>query len=116
MHLLAAAIVFVGVNVVPMVFSGTRMKAAFCGALMVDEPKRDPLAGARLLKAFLSGSQDLSISETANKTSLEMAKALKGVAFAGYSLEWMRAFTPASFMARFIARAGSSPPSCKRTR
>lgn len=95
---------FVGVNVVPMTFSGRQMKAAFCGALMVEDPKRDPLAGARLLKAFLSGSQDLSISETANKTSLEMSKALKGVAFPGYSLEWMRAFTPAAFTCDMVLR------------
>jgi hypothetical protein len=97
----------VGVNLVPMVFSGRRLKAAFCGALMVEDPKRDPLAGARLLKAFLSGSQDLSVSETANKTSLEMSRALKGVAFPGYSLEWMRAFTPASFACDMVFRHSS---------
>jgi hypothetical protein len=95
---------FVGVNLVPMVFSGRRMRVAFCGALMVEDPKRDPLAGARLLKTFLSGRQDLSISETANKTSLEMSKALKGIAFPGYSLEWMRAFTPVSFACDMVFR------------
>lgn len=95
---------FVGVNLVPMVFSGRGMRVAFCGALMVEDPKRDPLAGARLLKTFLSGRQDLSISETANKTSLEMSKALKGVAFPGYSLEWMRAFAPASFACDMVFR------------
>jgi hypothetical protein len=95
---------FVGVNVVPMAFNSRQMKAAFCGALMVEDPKRDPLAGARLLKRFLSGRQDMSISETANKTSLEMSKALKGIAFPGYSLEWMRAFTPASFACDVVFR------------
>ena len=95
---------FVGVNTVPMVFAGRPMKVAFAGALMVGQPRRDPLAGARLLKAFLAGPQQLSISETANKTSLDMSKALKGVAFPTYSLEWMRAFTPAAFACDMVLR------------
>ncbi|NKL02365.1 hypothetical protein GFM02_29950 [Rhizobium leguminosarum bv. viciae] len=88
---------FVGVNVVPMTFSDKRLRAAFCGALMVRGREQDPMAGARLLKAFLSGRQDLSLSETANTTSLEMSRALRGVAFASYSLEWMRILRPAAF-------------------
>ncbi|MBY5410514.1 hypothetical protein HFO98_19010 [Rhizobium leguminosarum] len=88
---------FVGVNVVPMKFSDTRLRAAFGGTLMVRGREQDPMAGARLLKGFLAGPQDLSLSETANTTSLEMAKALRGVAFASYSLEWMRILRPAAF-------------------
>ena len=88
---------FVGVNVVPMTFSDTRLRAAFGGTLMVRGREQDPMAGARLLKAFLAGPQDLSLSETANTTSLEMAKALRGVAIASYSLEWMRILRPAAF-------------------
>jgi hypothetical protein len=88
---------FVGVNVVPMTFSGARLRAAFGGTLMVRDREQDPMAGARLLKAFLAGPQDLSLSETANTTSLEMAKALRGVAFPSYSLEWMRILRPAAF-------------------
>ncbi len=98
---------FLGVNVVPMAFAGRTLKTAFCGALMVENHDKQPLAGARLLKAFLSGSQDLSLSETANKTSLEMSKALRGRAFAGYSLEWMRAFAPAAFACDMVLRHSS---------
>jgi hypothetical protein len=88
---------FVGINVVPMVFAGTRLRAAFCGALMVRDRASDPMAGARLLKGFLAGSQDVSLSETANKTSREMSRALKGKALAPYSLEWMKVLRPAAF-------------------
>ncbi|WP_454855964.1 hypothetical protein [Rhizobium binxianense] len=98
---------FVGVNVVPMKFSDTRLRAAFGGTLMVRDREQDPMAGARLLKAFLSGPQDLSLSETANTTSLEMAKALRGVAFASYSLEWMRIFRPAAFACDMALRKSS---------
>lgn len=88
---------FVGINVVPMTFAGARLRVAFCGALMVRDRASDPMAGARLLKAFLAGAQDLSLSETANKTSLEMSKALRGLALAPYSLEWMKVLRPAAF-------------------
>ena len=37
---------FVGVNTVPMTIDGRPVRAAFAGALMVGEPRRDPLAGA----------------------------------------------------------------------
>lgn len=98
---------FVGVNVVPMKFSGSPLRAAFGGTLMVRDREQDPMAGARLLKAFLSGPQDLSLSETANTTSLEMAKALRGVTFASYSLEWMRIFRPAAFACDMALRKSS---------
>jgi hypothetical protein len=88
---------FVGVNVVPMIFEKTTLRAAFCGALMVRDREQDPMAGARLLKSFLSGPQDVSLSETANKTSLEMSKPLKGISLAPYSLEWMKVLRPAAF-------------------
>ena len=88
---------FVGVNTVSMIFEGTTLRAAFCGALMVRGREQDPMAGARLLKSFLSGPQDISLSETANKTSLEMSKPLKGISLAPYSLEWMKVLRPAAF-------------------
>ncbi|MBY3530797.1 hypothetical protein HFN72_33560 [Rhizobium laguerreae] len=95
---------FVGVNVVPMKFSDSRLRAAYGGTLMVRGREQDPMAGARLLKAFLSGPQDISLSETANTTSLEMAKALRGVPFASYSLEWMRILRPAAFACEMALR------------
>ncbi|MBB4193033.1 hypothetical protein GGE45_001618 [Rhizobium aethiopicum] len=98
---------FVGVNVVPMKFSENRLRAAFGGTLMVRDREQDPMAGARLLKTFLSGPQDLSLSETANTTSLEMAKALRGVPFASYSLEWMRILKPAAFACDMALRKSS---------
>lgn len=42
---------FVGVHCVPYLVGGSRIRAAFCGALMSEDHETDPLAGARLLKA-----------------------------------------------------------------
>jgi len=83
------------------------MRAAFCGALMVRDHEHDPMAGARLLKAFLSGPQNFSLSETANKTSLEMSRALRGITFAPYSLEWMKVLRPAAFACDMALRKSS---------
>lgn len=101
---------FIGVNVVPMAYSGKILRAAFCGAFMARDHEKNPLAGARLIKAFLSGRQDISITETANKTSLELSKALRGTAFAAYSLEWMRVFRPAAFACDIALRNSSLRP------
>lgn len=88
---------FIGVHALPMTFNGRRLRAAICGSLMVDERDRDPLAGARLLKAFIDGSQDLSFSETANEVSVQLWTRLRGVVLPQYSLDWVRVIRPAGF-------------------
>ncbi|MEI2298183.1 hypothetical protein [Ensifer sp. MJa1] len=88
---------FVGVNVLPMVLNGRRLRAAICGSLMVEDRDNDPLAGARILKAFLAGPQDLSFSETASDVSVQMWTRLRGIVLPQYSLDWVRVIQPASF-------------------
>jgi hypothetical protein len=61
---------FIGVVPLQMQHGGTRLRAAVAGSLMVANPTEDPLAGARLFRAYLNGPQDLSISETANPLSM----------------------------------------------
>ncbi|MEP9373412.1 hypothetical protein [Mesorhizobium sp. KR1-2] len=88
---------FVGVNALPMVHNGRRLRAAICGSFMVEERESDPLAGARILKAFLAGPQDLSFSETASEVSMQMWTRLRGVVLPQYSLDWVRVIRPAAF-------------------
>jgi hypothetical protein len=88
---------FVGVNALPMSYKGRRVRAAICGALMVEGRESDPMAGARLLKAFLAGPQDLSFSETASEVSTQMWTRLRGIVLPQYSLDWVRVIQPASF-------------------
>jgi hypothetical protein len=65
------------------------------GSLMVDDPAKDPLAGARLLRSFLNGPQDVSLSETANLLSQRMWEKLGGSTITALSLDWMRVLRPA---------------------
>jgi hypothetical protein len=89
---------FVGVHALPMTIGGRPLLAAICGSLMVDGRDRDPMAGARLLKAFVDGPQDLSFSETANEVSTRLWTRLRGVVLPQYSLDWVRVIRPAAFV------------------
>jgi hypothetical protein len=86
---------------------GRPVRAAIAGSLMVADPHRDPLAGARLLRAFLKGPQDLSFSETANPVSQGMWERLGGFAAPAYSMEWVRVLRP--FAAGVAALAQKAP-------
>lgn len=90
---------FVGAHVLPMTFNGRKLRAAICGSLMVANPETDPMAGARLLKAFLDGPQDLSFSETANDVATQLWTRLRGVVLSQYSLDWVRVIRPLGFAA-----------------
>lgn len=95
---------FIGALPLKMAFGNAPLQAAICGPLMVEDHIEDPLAGARLLRAFLTGPQDLSLSETANETSRIMWSKLRGRVLPGYSLEWLRILRPTAFAAEAASR------------
>jgi hypothetical protein len=101
---------FIGVFPSRMTLRGRAIRAAIAGSLMVDEPLKDPLAGARLLRAFFAGPQDIAISETANALSQGMWMRLGGHVLATASMEWLRVFRPASTAVHLI---GDSVPALK---
>ncbi|MCW5695460.1 MAG: hypothetical protein KIS96_01865 [Bauldia sp.] len=85
---------FIGVMPLRLVLDGRPLKAGIAGSLMVDAPREDPLAGARLLRAFLTGPQDISLSETSNPLSQRMWDKMGGTTIAALSMDWMRVFRP----------------------
>lgn len=89
---------FVGVTSMPMRFADASLNASICGSLMVDADQRNDLAGARLLKAFLAGPQDISFSETASDVTAGMWMTLRGSILPKYSLDWVKVIRPASFV------------------
>jgi hypothetical protein len=95
---------FIGVHSVPYIITdlgyggaSKKVRAAICGALMVKDRDRNPLPGARLLKAFLGGHQDISLSETASPVAQAMWTHLRGQVLYEQSLDWFRILRPASF-------------------
>jgi len=89
---------FIGALALPMVIEGKAVRGALCGTFMVDGHAEDPFAGARLMRAFLAGPQDISLTETANDISTAMWRKLNGTVLPGYSLEWLRVLRPAEFL------------------
>lgn len=94
---------FIGVLPQAMELEGERLRAAICTTWMVDDHEADPFAGARLLKAVLSGPQDLTFSETSNDLSTAMWRRMGAHVLASYSLEYLRVIRPAGFAARMAA-------------
>ncbi len=95
---------FIGVHVLPMNWGDRKLRAAICSSFMVAEANRDPMAGARLMKAFMDGPQDLSFSETANHISTQMWTRLRGITLPQYSLDWIRVIRPCSFTLSMIGQ------------
>ncbi len=88
---------FIGVLPVRMIYRGTQVRAALASSLMVDNPQQNPLAGARLLRSFITGPQDLSLAETSDSVVQRMWQRLGGGAAPAYSMDWMRILRPAQF-------------------
>ncbi|HRP78174.1 MAG TPA: hypothetical protein PL183_03620 [Aquamicrobium sp.] len=95
---------FIGVDTLAMRHGDRPLRAAIGGSLMVRDHDSDPMAGARLLKAFLAGPQDISLSETASEVAARMWTGLRGVVLAQYSLDWVRVFRPGSFAVHAAAQ------------
>ncbi|MGK6317078.1 hypothetical protein [Neorhizobium sp. DT-125] len=95
---------FVGVFPARLEFDGRPLRAAFAGSLMVENPRENPLAGARLVRAFLSGPQDISLTETANQTALGMWQKAGHPLDPGYSLNWLKVLRPASTGVQLLER------------
>jgi hypothetical protein len=81
---------FIGVFPSRLELDGRPLRAAFAGSMMVDRHEQNPLAGARLLRAFLAGPQDISLTETANSLALGMWQKLALPLDIAYSLNWIR--------------------------
>jgi len=96
---------FIGALPLPLQYEGRKLRGAVCGSLMVDERDGDPFAGARLMRSFLCGPQDISLSETANPVSEGMWRKLRGTILPAYSLEWVRVLRPAGFALDVAARS-----------
>ncbi|WP_378942215.1 hypothetical protein [Mesorhizobium sp. ANAO-SY3R2] len=94
---------FIGVLPMPVLVGERPMRAAICSTLMVDNYADDPFAGARLMRAFLAGPQDISLTETANDISTAMLRKLRATVLPDHSLEWLRVIRPAGFVAEMAA-------------
>lgn len=109
---------FLGVLPRPMWMRGRPIQMAVSHHFMVDSDRRTTLAGLALLKAFLDGPQDLSISEP-GPISRKIWEAVGGTTVLFQSLFWKRVIRPAGYGALLLRQRRLSPiayalaPLCK---
>lgn len=97
---------FLGVIPRPMVFRGQPLRAAVATQLMV-APEYRGLVGLRLVRAYRSGVQDLSLSDTANDAARRLWQSVGGAVAVAHSVEWECALRPrwVAALPRPLARA-----------
>jgi hypothetical protein len=98
---------FIGAVPLHMRLGSRAVRAAVPSSLMVERPDEDPLAGAKLVRSFLTGPQDISISEPLNQVSEGMWQRLGGISVPSESMEWLRILRPAGLG---LALAGDRYP------
>jgi hypothetical protein len=86
---------FIGVIPLRASLRGKEIRAALGSSLMVENAKDDPFAGVLLLKAFLNGPQELSMTDTANPIVVSMWTKLGGQLLPLESMHWWRVLRPA---------------------
>jgi hypothetical protein len=101
---------FVGVASRTLVSRGRRTRAAVSCQFMVDPDGPAGLIAVRLARAFLSGPQDLSISDGANDAARAMWERLGGTTDQLLSLHWTRPLRPARLALSLLGQRRSTRP------
>jgi hypothetical protein len=97
---------FIGAVPRRLVLDGKPVLAAVSSQMVVDEAHRAELAGVKLLRAFLSGPQALSIADEAGDDARRLWEALGGETALLPSLSWTRPLMPWALLASYM---GSRP-------
>jgi hypothetical protein len=98
---------FIGVVELPMRFDGHPVTARIATQLMVAPTSRG-LVGPLLVRTFLGGPQDLSISDAANDQARRMWEAMGGRAIPAHSVRWTAPVRPARAVLARSARTASA--------
>lgn len=96
---------FLGVAPRPMMMKGRPLRAAIASQFMV-HPKKRGRVGLQLVRAFLSGPQDLSLTE-GNAATRAVWEALGGTTLLLYNIRWTRLLRPSRCALSFLKRHGT---------
>jgi hypothetical protein len=98
---------FLGANVRRFAFDGEPVRLAISGQLVTDPAVRSRAAGAFLLRRFLDGPQDLTITDTASDEARRIWEGLGGETMHIGTIGWARVFSPLRSVLDFKTRSGS---------
>lgn len=91
----------------PMSLKGRPIQAAISHTVMVDPDCRTTLAAVELIRAFLSGPQDVSISQ-GTSLSRRIFEGVGGSTSLLHSFGWTRVLRPSRYVLAFLRRRGLS--------
>ncbi|SEE50415.1 hypothetical protein SAMN05519104_6327 [Rhizobiales bacterium GAS188] len=101
---------FIGAFPQPLMLSGRALRGVVTGGFMVDDPAANPITGARLVRRLLNGPQDVTITDTANRRSLDFQRVLGCETLDLQSLQWTKILEPASYVLSLLdVRTGRLP-------
>jgi hypothetical protein len=99
---------FLGVVPRPMSVRGERLRAAFGSNLVVHPDSRSTLAGLHLVKTYLAGEQDISLSDSANELTAKVQKGLGATTLLLDSIHWSRPLRPSLYVLDAICRVSKN--------
>lgn len=94
-----------GVMPRPMIIGGRPGRAAIAHHYLVDPTYRAALAGVELVRRFLTGPQDFSLTE-GNERTRQIWQAFGGGTVLLRSLHWTRPLRPSSYLLSLLSRRG----------
>jgi hypothetical protein len=100
---------FYGVIPRRMLLRGRQVRVATGCQFFIDPDKRQGLTALELVKACISGPQDLTLTDTAGETSRRMWTAIGGAALLLYSLNWIRPLRPARYLLSLLDERATLP-------
>jgi hypothetical protein len=97
---------FLSVIVRQMLLRGEPIRVAVGGNFVVDPEARTTLSGMRLLKTYMAGDQDLSMTDSANDLSRKLLKGFGFSTILPFSLHWARPLRPGQYAVYAMSRLG----------
>jgi hypothetical protein len=95
---------FMGVIAMTMVVGERPLRAGILSAYMAADPDNNPGIGVSLVRGVTARDFDLLFTDTANRTSLDIARATRFVILPAQSLEWVKIHRPAGTAAYFLGK------------
>jgi len=87
-----------------MSIQGETIRLAFGSNLVVDPDSRASVTAMQLVRAFMKGTQDISITDSANEMSRPLLKSLGFNVVPIYSLQWARPLRPSQYALNGLSR------------
>jgi hypothetical protein len=100
---------FLGILRRRMLWGGKPIEAAVGTSLVVEPDSRSTMAGLKLINWFLSGKQDVAITDTANHLTQQLWGLLGGSQALLYAMHWSRPLRPAQYAVSAARRFGRGP-------